>query len=62
MTDTKPAAEGKMNIWSLLCNILPFVLPYPGGTKALTDVSMRIESGKITALVGLSGAGSSASP
>ena len=30
---------------------------YPGGTKALTDVSMRIESGKITALVGLSGAG-----
>lgn len=28
MTDTKPAAEGKMNIWSLLCNILPFVLPY----------------------------------
>lgn len=59
MTDTKPAAEGKMNIWSLLCNILPFVLPYPGGTKALTDVSMRIESGKITALVGLSGAGKS---
>ena len=30
---------------------------YPGDTKALTDVSMRIESGKITALVGLSGAG-----
>ena len=30
---------------------------YPGGTKALTDVSMRIQSGKITALVGLSGAG-----
>lgn len=30
---------------------------YPGGTKALHDVSMRIESGKITALVGLSGAG-----
>ena len=30
---------------------------YPGGTHALTDVSMRIESGKITALVGLSGAG-----
>ncbi len=30
---------------------------YPGGTKALTEVSMRIESGKITAFVGLSGAG-----
>ena len=32
---------------------------YPGGTKALTDVSMHIRSGKITALVGLSGAGKS---
>ena len=32
---------------------------YPNGTQALTDVSMRIESGKITALVGLSGAGKS---
>ena len=30
---------------------------YPGGTRALTDVSLRIEPGKITALVGLSGAG-----
>ena len=32
---------------------------YSNGTKALTDVSMRIERGKITALVGLSGAGKS---
>jgi ABC-type multidrug transport system fused ATPase/permease subunit len=32
---------------------------YGNGTKALTDVSLRIESGKITALVGLSGAGKS---
>ena len=32
---------------------------YPGGTKALTDVSMHIPAGKITALVGLSGAGKS---
>ena len=32
---------------------------YPNGTQALTDVSMRIEAGKITALVGLSGAGKS---
>ena len=32
---------------------------YPNGTKALTDVSMHIEPGKITALVGLSGAGKS---
>ena len=32
---------------------------YPNGTKALHDVSLHIESGKITALVGLSGAGKS---
>ncbi len=32
---------------------------YPNGTKALHDVSMHIEPGKITALVGLSGAGKS---
>lgn len=32
---------------------------YPGGTQALHDVSMRIEAGKTTALVGLSGAGKS---
>ena len=32
---------------------------YANGTKALTDVTMHIEAGKITALVGLSGAGKS---
>jgi ABC-type multidrug transport system fused ATPase/permease subunit len=32
---------------------------YPNGTKALHDVSMKIENGKTTALVGLSGAGKS---
>ena len=32
---------------------------YPNGTKALWDINMNIESGKITALVGLSGAGKS---
>ena len=32
---------------------------YPTGTKALHNIDMRIESGKITALVGLSGAGKS---
>ena len=32
---------------------------YPNGTHALTNVSMHIEAGKITALVGLSGAGKS---
>lgn len=32
---------------------------YPNGTKALHDINMKIESGKITALVGLSGAGKS---
>ena len=32
---------------------------YPNGVKALHDVSLRIEAGKITALVGMSGAGKS---
>ena len=32
---------------------------YPNGTKALHGIDMKIESGKITALVGLSGAGKS---
>ena len=32
---------------------------YPGGTKALHNVSLRIPAGRITALVGLSGAGKS---
>lgn len=32
---------------------------YPNGTKALHNIDMRIESSKITALVGLSGAGKS---
>ena len=32
---------------------------YPNGTKALHNIDMKIESGKITALVGLSGAGKS---
>ncbi|MBQ2843460.1 MAG: ABC transporter ATP-binding protein [Alistipes sp.] len=32
---------------------------YPNGTKALHGINMKIESGKITALVGLSGAGKS---
>ena len=32
---------------------------YPNGTKALHGISLKVESGKITALVGLSGAGKS---
>ena len=32
---------------------------YPNGNKALYDINMHIDSGKITALVGLSGAGKS---
>lgn len=32
---------------------------YPNGTKALTDINLNIQKGKITALVGLSGAGKS---
>nr|WP_236943217.1 ATP-binding cassette domain-containing protein [Hymenobacter sp. PAMC 26628] len=32
---------------------------YPSGTQALHDVSLTIEAGKTTALVGLSGAGKS---
>ena len=32
---------------------------YPNGTKALHGINMKIDSGKITALVGLSGAGKS---
>ena len=32
---------------------------YPNGTKALHDINMHIDSGKITAFVGLSGAGKS---
>lgn len=32
---------------------------YPNGTKALHDINMKVKSGKITAFVGLSGAGKS---
>ena len=32
---------------------------YPNGTQALHDINMQVESGKITAFVGLSGAGKS---
>ena len=32
---------------------------YPNGTKALHDINMEVESGRITAFVGLSGAGKS---
>ena len=32
---------------------------YPNGTKALHNISLKVDSGKITALVGLSGAGKS---
>lgn len=32
---------------------------YPNGTKALSDINMEIKSGRITAFVGLSGAGKS---
>lgn len=32
---------------------------YPNGNKALHDINIKIESGKVTALVGLSGAGKS---
>lgn len=39
-----------------LCNV---DFTYPNGTKALHNIDMKIESGKITALVGLSGAGKS---
>ena len=39
-----------------ICNV---DFTYPNGTKALHDIDMTIESGKITALVGLSGAGKS---
>lgn len=39
-----------------ICNV---DFTYPNGTKALHNVNMKIESGKITALVGLSGAGKS---
>ena len=35
------------------------IFSYPNGTKALNNVSMLIENGKTTALVGLSGAGKS---
>jgi ABC-type multidrug transport system fused ATPase/permease subunit len=39
-----------------ICNV---DFSYPSGTQALHDVSLRIEAGKTTALVGLSGAGKS---
>ena len=39
-----------------LCNV---EFTYPGGTHAIRDLSMTIEPGKTTALVGLSGAGKS---
>lgn len=48
----KPEIEGKFELQNV-------DFSYPNGTKALHDVSMTIENGKTTALVGLSGAGKS---
>jgi ABC-type bacteriocin/lantibiotic exporters, contain an N-terminal double-glycine peptidase domain len=48
----KPEIAGKFELQNV-------DFSYPNGTKALHNVSMIIENGKTTALVGLSGAGKS---
>lgn len=48
----KPEIKGEFELKNLSFS-------YPGGTKALEHVSMKIQAGKTTALVGLSGAGKS---
>ncbi len=48
----KPKISGKFELQNVNFS-------YPNGTKALHDISMTIENGKTTALVGLSGAGKS---
>lgn len=48
----KPEIKGEFELKNLS-------FAYPGGTKALEEVSMKIQAGKTTALVGLSGAGKS---
>lgn len=50
--DQKPEIKGEFELQNVN-------FTYPNGTKALHDVSMKIEKGKTTALVGLSGAGKS---
>ncbi len=57
-SEIEPNGKEKPNVKGLF-EIQNVYFTYPNGTKALHNVSMTIESGKTTALVGLSGAGKS---
>lgn len=58
-TDTEPSGTYRPESVSGKFEIRHVDFTYPNGTKALHDINMDIESGRITAFVGLSGAGKS---
>ena len=57
--DTEPSGEYRPEKVTGNFEISGVDFTYPNGNKALHNINMKIESGKITALVGLSGAGKS---
>ena len=58
-TDTEPSGTYRPESVSGKFEIRHVDFTYPNGTKALHDINMDIKSGRITAFVGLSGAGKS---
>lgn len=58
-TDAEPSGTYKPQKVQGNFEIAGVDFTYPNGTKALHNINMKVESGKITAFVGLSGAGKS---